>query len=102
MWYEYGLPERCRMLADEGFVRDESRVWRHSDGRAIGEGVMNALIDPAFFRFLSIDPPTRPSQKRKQKQKGDVTGTRRRRKPAKGSQRPPQTAKEPRDPVEPV
>ncbi|MEP7272746.1 MAG: hypothetical protein ABI882_14685 [Acidobacteriota bacterium] len=54
--YEFGVPERCRILADEGFVRDDLHIWRHADGRAVGEGVMSALIDSAFFRFLGIDP----------------------------------------------
>ena len=49
------------MLADHGFVRDENHIWRHSDGRAIGEGVMSALIDTAFVRYLSIDGSVAPA-----------------------------------------
>jgi len=60
-FYEHGLAERCRMLADHGFVRDENHIWRHSDGRAIGEGVMSALIDTALIRYLSIDGAVAPA-----------------------------------------
>ncbi|MFN0084156.1 MAG: hypothetical protein ACKVX9_02105 [Blastocatellia bacterium] len=56
-YYHYGLNERRRMLADMGFSRDDLRIWSHSDGRSIGEGVAAALTDKAFFRFLGIDGP---------------------------------------------
>ena len=49
------------MLADHGFVRDENHIWRHRDGRALGEGVMSALIDTAFVRYLSIDGSVAPA-----------------------------------------
>jgi len=52
------------MLADHGFVRDENHVWRHRDGRAIGEGVMSALIDAAFIGYLSIDGSVAPAMQR--------------------------------------
>ena len=55
-WYSHGLAARCRILADAGFVRDPSRIWRHADGRAIGESVMLALVDPAFIRFAGVEP----------------------------------------------
>lgn len=54
-FYQLDLPARRRMLADQGFVRDATRVWRHFDGRAIGEGVAAALTDVAFCRFLRVD-----------------------------------------------
>ncbi len=44
------------MLADAGFARDDLRIWSHTDGRAIGEGVAAALTDEAFLRFLKMDP----------------------------------------------
>lgn len=56
-WYTFSLPERCRILADAGFIRDSSRIWRNGDGRAIGEGVMAALIDSAFLRFVGVEAP---------------------------------------------
>lgn len=56
-FYRLDLPQRRRLLADEGFVRDWTRVWQHPDGRAIGEGVAAALTDTAFCRFLGIDEP---------------------------------------------
>ena len=56
-FYQLDLPTRRRMLADQGFVRDETRVWRHFDGRAIGEGVAAALTDAAFCRFLRVELP---------------------------------------------
>ena len=56
-YYQIDLPARRRMLADQGFVRDELRVWRHFDGRAIGEGVAAALTDAAFCRFLRVNFP---------------------------------------------
>ena len=52
------------MLADHGFVRDENHIWRHCDGRAIGEGVMSALIDTAFVRYLSIDGSVAPAMQK--------------------------------------
>lgn len=45
------------MLADLGFVRDDDRIWQHADGRAIGEGVVGALVDLALLRYLGVDPP---------------------------------------------
>jgi len=69
IWYVYGLPERCRIMADAGFVRDHLRIWRHADGRAIGEGVMMALIDSAFLRFLRIDPSSLAPKREKPKRK---------------------------------
>lgn len=56
-YYKYGIHERRRLMADAGFSRDEQRIWSHRDGRAIGEGVMLALTDDAFFRYLGIDRP---------------------------------------------
>ncbi len=60
-YYRLELPQRRRMLADEGFVRDWTRIWTHPDGRAIGEGVAAALTDEAFCRFLGIGVPTEPA-----------------------------------------
>lgn len=54
-YYSLALSERRRVLADAGFVRGDDHIWRHPDGRAIGEGVMAALIDDALLRYLKID-----------------------------------------------
>jgi hypothetical protein len=51
-FYTFTVTARRRMLADAGFARDDLRIWAHSDGRAIGEGVAAALTDEAFLRFL--------------------------------------------------
>lgn len=56
-YYQLELPQRRRLLADAGFVRDWTRVWAHADGRAIGEGVAAALTDEALCRFLRIAVP---------------------------------------------
>lgn len=56
-YYQLPLTDRRRMLADEGFVRSDLRIWQHADGRAIGEGVAAALTDAAFHRFLNIEAP---------------------------------------------
>jgi hypothetical protein len=56
-FYQLELPQRRRMLADAGFVRDSTRVWSHPDGRSVGEGVAAALTDVAFYRFLRIEMP---------------------------------------------
>lgn len=76
-FYESGVPERCRILADAGFVRDERHIWRHPDGRAVGEGVMSALIDAAFFRFLGIDPSNRMGQRTKSRRDRPIARKRR-------------------------
>lgn len=57
-FYTFALTDRRRMLADAGFARDDLRIWAHSDGRVIGEGVAAALTDEAFLRFLGapIEP----------------------------------------------
>ncbi len=55
-YYQFGLADRRRLMADAGFLRDDSRIWSHADGRAIGEGVAAALTDEAFLMFLKIDP----------------------------------------------
>ncbi len=51
--YKLALTDRRRMLADAGFVRDDLRIWSHSDGRTIGESVAAALTDEAFLRYLN-------------------------------------------------
>ncbi|HQR35045.1 MAG TPA: hypothetical protein PLK30_20075 [Blastocatellia bacterium] len=56
-FYQLALTERRRALADIGFVRNDLRIWTHPDGRSIGEGVVTALTDEAFFRFLGIELP---------------------------------------------
>lgn len=66
------------MLADRGFWRDDDRIWRHPDRRAIGEGVMSALIDAAFLRFLGLDP-AELSQKGARKSKAVAKSRKRRR-----------------------
>ncbi len=56
-YYQFDDTERRRLLADAGFSRDERRIWSHSDGRSIGEGVAFALADEPFLRFLGVDLP---------------------------------------------
>jgi hypothetical protein len=56
-FYQLDLAQRRRMLADAGFVRDQTRIWAHPDGRAVGEGVAIALTDAAFCRFLRVALP---------------------------------------------
>lgn len=56
-FYQYDLAARRKLMADEGFVRDERHIWSHPDGRVIGEGVAAAITDQAFLRFLKIEPP---------------------------------------------
>lgn len=53
-FYQLELTQRRRLLADQGFVRERTRVWAHPDGRAVGEGVAAALTDSAFCRFLQL------------------------------------------------
>ncbi len=55
-FYQLSLADRRRLLADEGFVRDEHHIWVRPDGKAIGEGVAAAITDQAFYRFLGIEP----------------------------------------------
>jgi hypothetical protein len=56
-FYQYGGNDRRRAMADAGFARDNSKIWRHPDGRAIGEGVALALTDRAFFQYLGVECP---------------------------------------------
>lgn len=56
-FYQLAQSDRRRMLADSGFVRNDLRIWEHTDGRSIGEGVATALTDEAFLRFLGIELP---------------------------------------------
>ena len=56
-FYRFGLIDRRRFLADAGFIRDDQRIWTHSDGRALGEGIASALTDEAFFRYLKLGLP---------------------------------------------
>ncbi|MDX2043220.1 MAG: hypothetical protein SF097_18520 [Acidobacteriota bacterium] len=56
-FYQLALTDRRRALADAGFVRNDLRIWAHSDGRSVGEGVAAALTDEAFLRFLGIQLP---------------------------------------------
>jgi hypothetical protein len=58
--YSLELNQRRRLLADAGFARDEHHIWSHADGRSAGEGVLTALTDAAFCRFLKIDIPPPP------------------------------------------
>jgi hypothetical protein len=55
-YYQVSLVDRRRLLADLGFIRGVDLIWRHADGRAIGEGVMAAIVDRALCRYLKIDP----------------------------------------------
>ena len=54
-FYRFRLIDRRRFLADAGFIRNDLRIWSHPDGRAVGEGIISALTDEAFFRYLKID-----------------------------------------------
>ena len=49
------IEERRTLLVKAGFVDDGTRVWSHPDGRAIGEGVISALVDSAFLRYLGFE-----------------------------------------------
>ena len=81
--YGYGVAERRRLLADHGFVRGEDHVWRHMDGRAIGEGVMSALIDRALLRYLGSDTPpqSQPAMKTRSEDDGRRKGRKKASKP---------------------
>jgi hypothetical protein len=52
-WYQIPLTERLQLLQQEGFKRNELRVWSHTDGRVLGESVVAALTDESFLRYLS-------------------------------------------------
>jgi hypothetical protein len=58
-FYRFNLIDRRRFLADAGFIRNELRIWSHPDGRTIGEGIISALTDQAFFSYLKTDLPGR-------------------------------------------
>jgi len=60
--YQLGLDKRRELLSVESFSRNEYRVWTHADGRAIGEGVILALIDSAFLRYLGLGEVQEKSQ----------------------------------------
>lgn len=55
LFYQLNPAERRRILADAGFKRNDLRIWEHPDGRAVGEGVISALTDEAFYRYLGIE-----------------------------------------------
>lgn len=52
IFYQITRPERDQLLLQEGFVKDEERIWRHPDGRAIGDSIVTALTDDSFVRYL--------------------------------------------------
>jgi hypothetical protein len=52
--YQLQLDKRRELLSLADFWLDEYRVWRHSDGRAVGEGVIVALVDSAFLRYIGL------------------------------------------------
>lgn len=56
-FYQLALTDRRRALADAGFVRNDLRIWEHPDGRSVGEGVVAAVTDEAFLRFLGVQLP---------------------------------------------
>ena len=56
-FHRYDAAERRRLLADAQFIRRPDRVWIHSDGRAIGEGVALAIADEPFFRVIDLALP---------------------------------------------
>lgn len=51
-YYQIPLPERLQLLQQDGFTRNDDRVWSHPDGRAIGESVVAAITDESFLRYL--------------------------------------------------
>ena len=55
--YRLGLDERRELLSLASFSVDENRVWTHKDGRSIGEGVISALVDSAFLRYVGLEAP---------------------------------------------
>lgn len=57
LFYQLNPAERRRILADAGFKRNDMRIWEHPDGRAVGEGVISALTDEAFYRYLGVESP---------------------------------------------
>jgi len=64
--YQLELEKRRELLSLANFSPDEYRVWRHPDGRAVGEGVILALVDSAFLRYLGFSETLK---------KGQSTGT---------------------------
>ena len=58
-FYRFNLIDRRRFLADAGFIRNDLRIWSHPDGRTVGEGIISALTDEAFFSYLKADLPGR-------------------------------------------
>jgi hypothetical protein len=58
-FYRFSLIDRRRFLADAGFIRNDLRIWSHPDGRTVGEGIISALTDEAFFSYLKVDLPER-------------------------------------------
>jgi hypothetical protein len=52
--YQIHPYDRVEYLKRLGFVRDSSKVWRHTDGRGAGESTLLALCDTAFCRFAGI------------------------------------------------
>ena len=77
-FYTLVLTDRRRMLADAGFARDELRIWAHSDGRAIGEGVAAALSDEAFLRFMDVEaaPVNESTERQREAERPGDQGTR--------------------------
>ena len=77
-FYTIVLTDRRRMLADAGFARDELRIWAHSDGRAIGEGVAAALSDEAFLRFMDVEaaPVNESTERQREAERPGDQGTR--------------------------
>lgn len=51
-FYQIPLQERLQLLQQDGFVRDRDHIWRHHDGRAVGESVVAAITDDSFLRYL--------------------------------------------------
>ena len=60
--YAVGVDERRELLVKAGFSSDSNRIWTHPDGRAIGEGVILALTDSAFLRYLGNEALARGSR----------------------------------------
>ena len=60
--YQLELDKRRELLSLASFSLDEYGVWKHPDGRAVGEGVIVALVDSAFLRYLGFGETLKKGQ----------------------------------------
>ena len=61
--YQLELDKRRELLSLANFSLDEYGVWTHPDGRAVGEGVIVALVDSAFLRYLGFGETLKKGQR---------------------------------------